>query len=79
VTARWKTRDPKASTDRTAKAFFVPASEIRDNKHDLSINRYKEVKHEEVQYDPPEVILAKLRSLEDEIRKDLDDLEGMLG
>ena len=78
VIARWKTRDPKAPIDRTAKAFFVPASEIRDNKYDLSINRYKEVKHEEVQYDPPKVILAKLRSLEDEIRKDLDELEGML-
>ena len=79
VIARWKSRDPNSPSDRTAKSFFVPASEIRDNKHDLSINRYKEVKHEEVQYDPPKVILAKLRALEDEIRKDLDELEGMLG
>ena len=79
VIARWKARDPKAPNDRTAKAFFVPASEIRDNKYDLSINRYKEVKHEEVQYDPPKVILAKLRTLEDEIRRELDELEGMLG
>jgi type I restriction enzyme M protein len=79
VVARWRARDPKAATDRTAKAFFVSASEIRDNKHDLSINRYKEVKHEAVPYDPPKVILAKLRTLEDEIRKDLDELEGMLG
>jgi type I restriction enzyme M protein len=78
VIARRKTRDPKAPTDRTAKAFFVPAHEIRDNKYDLSINRYKEVRHEEVQYDPPRVILAKLRALEHEIRKDLDELEGML-
>jgi type I restriction enzyme M protein len=78
VIARWKTRDPKAPIDRTSKAFFVPASEVRHNKYDLSINRYKEVKHEEVQYDPPKVILARLRSLEDQIRKDLDELEGML-
>ena len=79
VIARWKTRDPKASTDRTAKAFFVPATEIRDNKYDLVINRCKEVKHEEVHYDPPKVILAKLRTLETQIRKDLDELEGILG
>lgn len=79
VIARWKTRDRKAPIDRTSKAFFVPASEVRDNKYDLSINRYKEVTHEEVQYDPPKLILARLRSLEDEIRKDLDELEGMLG
>jgi type I restriction enzyme M protein len=78
IIARWKTRDPRAPTDRTAKAFFVPAQDIRDNQYDLSINRYKEVKHEEVKYDPPKVILAKLRALEDEIRKDLDELEGTL-
>ncbi len=79
VIARWKARDPKVANDRTAKAFFVPASEIRDNKYDLSINRYKQIKHEDVLYEPPKVILAKLRSLEGEIRKDLDELEGMLG
>jgi len=61
------------------KAFFVPVQEIRDNKYDLSINRYKEIAYEEVEYDPPKVILKKLRKLEDEIKKDLDELEGMLG
>jgi type I restriction enzyme M protein len=75
---RWKDRDPKKDTDRKAKAFFVPAQEIRDQKYDLSINRYKEIEYEEVHYDPPKVILARLRELEDEIRKDLDELEGML-
>ena len=43
----------------------------------LSINRYKEIEYEEVVYDPPEVILKKLREL-DEIKGDLDGLEGML-
>ena len=79
IIACWRARDPKATSDRTCKAFFVSTSEIRDNKYDLSINRYKEVRHEEVQYDPPKAILAKMRSLEDEIRKHLNELEGMLG
>ena len=65
--------------DRKQKAFFVPAQEIRDNKYDLSINRYKEIEYEEVEYDPPKVILARLRDIEDEIRMDLDELEEMLG
>jgi len=78
VVARWRRRDPKKDTDRSAKAFCVPVAEIKENKYDLSINRYKEVKHEEVKYDPPKVILKKLRKLEDEIRADLDELEGML-
>ena len=43
VVARWRTRDPKKDTDRTAKAFFVPVDEIEENGYDLSINRYKEV------------------------------------
>ncbi len=79
IIERWKKRDPKKDTDRKARAFFVPASEIRENKFDLSINRYKEVAYEEVQYEPPKVILKKLRKLEKEISKDLDELEGMLG
>jgi type I restriction enzyme M protein len=65
--------------DRKAKAFYVPVEEIVDNGYDLSINRYKEIEYEEVEYDPPKVILQQLRDLENEIRKDLDELERMLG
>ena len=76
--ARWRKRNPKKDTDRTAKHFVVPVKEIEDKEYDLSINRYKEAKHEEVKYDPPKKIIAKLRALEGEIAKDLDELEGML-
>jgi type I restriction enzyme M protein len=72
-------RDPAQDTDRKAKAFFVPREEIAANGYDLSINRYKEIEYEEVQYDPPKVILQRLRDLEDEIRQDLNALEEMLG
>ena len=75
---RWKQRNSERDTDRAAKAFFVPKAEIATNGYDLSINRYKEVAYEEVQYEPPKVILQKLRSLEDEIRADLDVLEELL-
>jgi len=75
----FKKRDPKQDTDRKAKAFFVPAAEIRDNKFDLSLNRYKEEVYEEVEYEAPKVILDNLRGLEAEIQRDLDELEGMLG
>ena len=77
--AKWHRRDPKKDTDRKAKAFCVPAEEIRKNDYDLSINKYKEVVHEEVNYDPPKVILAKMKKLEAEILADLRELEGMLG
>ncbi|NET62973.1 MAG: SAM-dependent DNA methyltransferase [Moorea sp. SIO1G6] len=76
---KWKQRDSTQESDRKAKAFFVPKDEIKANAYDLSINRYKEIEYEEVEYEPPKVILEKLRTLEDEIRADLDALEEMLG
>ena len=76
--ARWRKRSAKKDTDRTAKHFMVPVKEIEEKDFDLSINRYKEAKHEEVKYDPPKKIIAKLRALEAEIAKDLNELEGML-
>jgi type I restriction enzyme M protein len=75
---RWNQRNPKKATDRTSKCFFVPADEIRGQKYDLSFNRYKQVVYEEAEYDPPKKIIKKLRKLEAEIAKDLDELEAML-
>jgi type I restriction enzyme M protein len=74
----WKRRNAKRDTDRTAKHFMVPVKEIEDKDFDLSINRYNEAKHEEVRYDPPKKIITKLRALEAEIVKDLNELETML-
>ena len=79
VIRSWRKRDPKTDTDRTNKAFFVPVKEIRDQGYDLSINRYKEIEYEAVEYKAPDVILGRLRELEGEISRGLDELEGMLG
>ena len=56
----------------------MPKKDIVAKDYDLSINRYKETKHEIVTYDPPNVIIARLRALEAEIAKDLGELERML-
>ena len=66
-------------TDRTAKAFSVPAQEIRDKNYDLSLNRFKETVYEDVKHVPPKEILQMLKGLESEIMQDLVELEGMLG
>jgi type I restriction enzyme M protein len=79
IRARWQQRDGESSRARTDQSFLVPKAEIVENDYDLSINRYKEIEYEEVQYEDPKVILTKLRTLEDEIRRDLDVLEEMLG
>lgn len=79
ILAKWTSRDSSRDTDRHGKAFFVPVDEIRGNKYDLSINRYKETTYEEVNYDPPHKILDQLEALEAEIAADLKVLRGMLG
>jgi type I restriction enzyme M protein len=78
VPLRWAKRDPNADTDRTDKAFFVPKQDIVEQGYDLSLNRYKEVVHEEVKYDPPKTIIRKLKKLEGDIASDLEALEAML-
>ncbi len=78
IVARWKKLKSEKKRVRTDQSFLVPKSEIADNDYDLSINRYKEVVYESVEYDPPEVILERLSVLEKEISKGRKELEGML-
>ena len=56
----------------------MPKKEIADKGYDLSINRYKEVVHEVVEYEKPSKILADLKVLEAEIMAGMVELEGML-
>jgi type I restriction enzyme M protein len=44
----------------------------------LSLNRYKEVVHKEVEHRKPQEILAELAKLEVEIQQGMEELEGML-
>lgn len=78
VIARWRARDPKTDIDRTAKAFLVPVEEIRENKYDLAINRYKEMTYHIPVHEPPLEIVRQLRQLEASIASDLTELEGLL-
>ena len=77
--ARWKARDPANDTDRTDKAFFVSAEDIREANYDLSLSRYKERVYEEEEYDPPRDVLNRMKKLNVEIDTDLKALEELLG
>ncbi|MDC0160554.1 type I restriction-modification system subunit M [Gemmatimonadales bacterium] len=79
ILARWQNRDAENDRERTEQSFLVPKAEIAENDYDLSLNRYKEIVYEEVEYDPPKVILERLVELEAEIAKGREELEGMLG
>jgi len=80
VLARWGERaGNERERPRTAQSFCVPKDEIAAQGYDLSLNRYKEVVHEEVEHRPPREILAELWRLEEEIHREMRELEGMLG
>jgi type I restriction enzyme M protein len=64
---------------RTEKAFLVPFEEIKAGDWDLSINRYKEIEHQEMEYDSPKVILADIKKLDLERGDALMKLEELLG
>lgn len=58
---------------------MVPKEEIVKNGYDLSINKYKEVVYEKVEYPPTSEILTQINILQMEIQEDLKELEEMLG
>ena len=78
IISRWKNLQAENDRKRNDQSFFVPKDEIVENGYDLSINRYKEIEYEEVQYDPPHKILKELKDLESEIQAGLTELEQML-
>lgn len=78
IITRFNNLDEEKDRKRTDQSFFVDVDEIRNNGYDLSINKYKEIEYEEVKYDHPVKILAKLMDLEQEIIASIKQLEEML-
>jgi type I restriction enzyme M protein len=79
ILARWAQRDKaERENTRTAQSFCVPKADLAAQGYDLSLNRYKEVMHEEVAHSSPTEILERLARLEAEIQYGMDELIGML-
>ncbi len=79
ILTRWKERDSRErKRPRTEQSFCVPKADLVAQRYDLSLNRYKEVVHEDVAHRPPKEILAELAKLEQEIQQGMKELEGML-
>jgi type I restriction enzyme M protein len=65
----------RASTDSS---FLVPLADIQANDWDLSINRYKEIVYDEVQYEAPADIIADIEDLDNQRNEALSALKEML-
>ncbi|MFB8004786.1 N-6 DNA methylase [Nocardia sp. NPDC056000] len=80
VLARWPLRNgTEHDRPRTAQSFCVPLSDIVAQDFDLSLNRYKQTIHNEVEHRPPLEIIEELDQLEAEIQQGMSVLKGMLG
>ncbi|SCL40131.1 type I restriction enzyme M protein [Micromonospora aurantiaca] len=78
--ARWFRRDTdELQRARTEQSFCVPKADIVEQGYDLSLSRYKEVVHEEVEHRAPLKIIADLERLESEIQEGMSGLKAMLG
>lgn len=78
VVARFHNLQAEESRSRKEQSFLVPVEEIRNNDYDLSINKYKEVEREKVEYEPVADILARLEKTESEYLKSYSELHKML-
>jgi len=78
IVARYHNLKAEESRSRKEQSFFVPVEEIRDNNYDLSINKYKEIEREKVEYEPVADILTRLEKTEGEYLKGYSELYKML-
>lgn len=78
ILARFKNLQAEKDRKATEQSFLVDKADIAANGYDLSINRYKEVVYEQVEYEAPSKILADLELLEQDILKGMNELKELI-
>ena len=78
IIARYHNLEEEIYRKRTEKSFFVAKDEIVNNEYDLSINKYKEVEYDKIEYESPKVIIQRIKELEQQILEGLNDIERMV-
>ena len=77
--ARWRERQgSEMERSATEQSFCVSKAEIAANGYDLSINRYKKIVYDEIEYAPPTEILDELAALEGAILEGIRELKVSL-
>jgi type I restriction enzyme M protein len=79
IIERFHNLEAEADRKRTEKSFLVNKPEIVENDYDLSINRYKEIVYEKIEYDPPQVIMDRIDQLNRDIASKMEELRGLIG
>lgn len=71
VISRFHNLAEEETRTRKEKSFLVPVEEIREKDYDLSMNKYKEIEREVVEYEQPDVILGRIDTLQSQITEAL--------
>ena len=78
ILTRFHSMGTETARKRTEQSFFVDKADIEKNNYDLSINRYKEIVYEKVEYEKPDVILNRIDALIAEIEAQIQTVREML-
>lgn len=78
IIQRFNALDNEKERKRTDKSFFVTKKEIVENDYDLSINKYKEIEYEKIEYPPTKDIMKEILEINNEIAKELKELSNLL-
>ncbi len=71
VISRFHNLAAEETRTRKEQSFLVPVEEIREKDYDLSMNKYKEIEREVVEYEQPDVILGRIDTLQSQITEAL--------
>lgn len=71
VISRFHNLAAEETRTRKEQSFLVPVEEIREKDYDLSMNKYKEIEREVVEYEQPDIILGRIDILQSQITKAL--------
>ena len=71
VISRFHNLAAEETRTRKEQSFLVPVEEIREKDYDLSMNKYKEIEREVVEYEQPDIILGRIDTLQSQITEAL--------
>ncbi|MBN7576852.1 DNA methyltransferase [Clostridium sp. 2-1] len=78
IIERFHNLEKELDRKKIDQSFLVNKAEIEENDYDLSINRYKEIEYEKVEYDAPEEIMTRLDELALDISSKMEELRELM-
>ena len=76
VISRFHNLATEEARTRKEQSFLVPVEEIREKDYDLSMNKYKEIEREVVEYEQPDIILGRIDTLQSQITEALAEFRA---